>query len=91
MSIHIEKAGSGLSVRIDNVAGREQTVLDRIRDCRQSAWACPSAECTKIGTMDQRSAGGCVYLTLVPRADEPLSAAGIEQCLRYMLREFTQE
>ncbi|HSN20964.1 MAG TPA: hypothetical protein VLS49_09810 [Usitatibacter sp.] len=87
MSFHIEKTGAGLSVRIDNVAGSEQAVLDKLRDCRRSAWACPSAECTKIGRMDERIADGCVFLSLEPASADPLSAAGIEQCLRYMLHE----
>lgn len=87
MSFHIENKGAGLSVRIDNVAGRERAVLEKLRDCRQSAWACPSAECTKIGTMEERVADGCVYLELKPASGDPLSVAGIEQCLRYMLHE----
>ncbi len=91
MAFHIEKTGAGLSVRIDNVAGREQVVLEKLRNCRQSAWACPSAECTKIGTMAERVGDGCVFLTLEPRSDDPLSAAGIEQCLRYMLHEVTDK
>ena len=88
MSLHIEKAAAGLDVRIDDVAGREQTVLEKIRSCRQSAWACPSGECMKIGTMEERPGEGCVFLTLTPRPGDELSPAGIEQCLRYMLYEF---
>ena len=91
MSFHIEKSESGLSVRIDGVGGREQAVLERIRECRKSAWACPSAECTRIGTMQERCADGCVFLTLTPRTSEPLSAPGIEQCLRYMLGELSDK
>jgi hypothetical protein len=91
MSFHIEKSGTGLSVRIDNVAGREQHVIEKLRDCRKSAWACPSAECTKIGTMEDRCGDGCVFLSLQPRSGDQLSAAGIEQCLRYMLHEFADK
>lgn len=90
MSIHVEPSGAGLRVRIDTVTGQEPAVLQKLRDCRQSAWACPSGECTKIGAMDERCADGCVFLTLQPRSVEPLSASGIEECLRYMLHEFAE-
>ncbi|MGZ5098877.1 MAG: hypothetical protein ACXWF6_07270 [Usitatibacter sp.] len=88
MSFQIEKSGTGLNIRIDDMAGREQTVLDKIRSCRQSAWACPSGECMKIGTMEERSGDGCVFLTFTPKSGDQLSPVGIEQCLRYMLHEF---
>lgn len=87
MSFHIESAGRDLIVRIDEVAGREQYVLDKIRDCRRSAWACPSGECLRMAHMEERMSAGCVYLTLSPIPGERLQAKGVEQCLRYMLGE----
>ncbi len=88
MKFHIEKQGQGLNIRIDDIEGQEQTVLETIRQCRrQSAWACPSAECQNIGSMDERADGGSVFLDLAPRAGAQLSASGIEECLRYMLRQ----
>jgi len=86
MKVHIEKAGAGLNVRIDDAAGREQLVLEKIRSCRQTAWACPSGECMNIATMQEHAGEGWVSLALVPRPGAELSAAGIEECLRYMLR-----
>lgn len=86
MNVHIEKVGNGLSVRIEDVAGREHAVLERIRYCRRTAWACPSGECMNIGTMEERSEAGRVSLNLTPRPGEELSGAGIEECLRYMLQ-----
>lgn len=90
MGFQIESTGPGLTVRIDDVAGREQSVLERIRDCRSSAWACPSGECMKIAEMQEHSGEGCVVLTLTPGSTEPLSRAGIEQCLRYMLHDIVK-
>ena len=87
MSVHIEKTATGLNVRIDDVAGRERLVLEKIRGCRASAWACPSGECLKIGTMEERCADGVVSLALTARAGEELSADGIDECLRYLLQQ----
>jgi hypothetical protein len=86
MKFHVEKRGSGFRIRIDSLVGREQEVLEAIRECRKrSAWACPSGECVNIGTMDAKADEGAVLLTLAPRPGEELSEPAIEECLRYML------
>ena len=85
MRVHVEKHGEQVSIEINGVAGREQAVIDGIRRCRQSAWACQSGECMNIGTMQERAQDGSVRLTLVPRPDAQINPAGIEICLRYLL------
>ena len=87
MKYHIESNDAGLSIRINEVAGQEQALLEAIRQCRQSAWACPSGECMNIGTMEGRTGDGSVFLTLTARPGVQLSAVGIEQCLGYMLSQ----
>ncbi len=85
MKFCIEKQDTGLTIRIDDVMGQEQTIVERIRRCRQSAWACPSAECQNIGAMEQRAGEGSVFVTLTPRPGAQLDPSGIVECLRYML------
>jgi hypothetical protein len=87
MKYQVESTDTGLEVRIDDVAGQEQALLDSIRQCRQSAWACPSGECMNIGTMEERAGDGCIFLTVTSRAGAKLSTAGFEQCLAYMLSQ----
>jgi hypothetical protein len=85
MKYRVEKRGEQVSVQIDGVAGREQAVIEAIRRCRQSAWACQSGECMNIGSMQERVQDGSVSLTLIPGADAQINPAGIEICLRYLL------
>ena len=88
MKYHIEKQDTGISIRIDDVAGQEQAILEAIRQCRkQSAWACPSAECQNIGTMEEHAEGGSVFLILAPRPGTQLDPSGIGECMRYMLHQ----
>jgi len=86
MEIHIEQAGPGLEVRIEGIAGCGDLVLERIRLCRQTAWACASGECLNIAEMEEHAEAGRVLLTLTPRTGERLSATGIEHCLRCLLQ-----
>jgi hypothetical protein len=86
MELRVDKVPSGLRVDIDGVAGHEQALLERIRACRQGAWACPSGECMNIGTMEEHAQEGHIVLMLAPRPGAQLSATGIEQCLRYTLQ-----
>ncbi len=87
MKYHIENNDTGLSIRIDEVAGQEQALLEAIRQCRQSAWACPSGECMNIGTMEEHTKDGSVFLTLTARPGAQLSAVAIKECLGYMLAQ----
>ena len=85
MKIHIDRQGPGLSVRIEGTAGRERTLIDAIRLCRQSAWACQLGDCMNVQSIEERVADGVVHLTLTARPGIELDAAAIEQCLRLML------
>lgn len=85
MKLRIEKRGTGLEVRIEDIAGHERAVIEAIHRCRQSAWACPSGECMNVESMAERAADGCAFLTLTAKPGIQLSPSGIEQCLRYML------
>ncbi len=88
MRYHIEKLETGISIRIDDVAGQEQAVLETIRQCRrQSVWACPSGECQNIGSMKERAEGGSVFLTLTPTPGAEIALTGIDECLRYVLHQ----
>lgn len=88
MKYRIETLGDRISIRIDEVAGQEQSLLEAIRQCRrQSAWACPSAECGNIESMEERVEDGSVFLILTPRPGVQLVSSGIEECLRYTLHQ----
>jgi len=87
MRYSVQEEDGGLSVRIEGVAGREQAVVDAIRACRASAWACPSGECVNIAEIAERVEDGSLILALKPRPAARLDARGIEQCLRYMLHQ----
>ena len=86
MKYRITKQDEGLSVQIDDVSGQEPAVLQQIRQCRQSAWACPSGACLNIGSIEERVEKGRIVLTLIPRPGAQLDPGGIEECLGYMLR-----
>lgn len=87
MRFRIEKANAEVEVRIDDVTGQEQALVDAIQRCRQSAWACASGECMNIQAIEDREADGCVFLTFKAKPGIELSAGGIEQCLHYLLPE----
>ena len=91
MKYRIMQQDNGFSVRIDDVSGQEQTVLEQISRCRQSAWACPSAECRNVGSIEERMEAGSIFLTLTARPGTQLDRSGIEECLAYMLHQAVKE
>jgi hypothetical protein len=91
MKLQIETVATGLNVRIDDTKGHAQMLVERIRHCRKTAWACPSGECAKIGGMEDTIGEGRILLTLTPRPGEQLNAAAMEECLGYMLHPYLKE
>jgi hypothetical protein len=86
MKCSVRMEDTGLRIRIDEVPGQERVLLEAMRQCRPSAWACPSGACMNIGTMEGYSADGSVFLSLTPRPEAQLDPVGIEECMRYMLQ-----
>lgn len=86
MGFSIERQGDRLLVRIVDPASDHREVFERMCACRNSSWwSCASGECVKIGDCETRSEGGEAVLALTPRPGESLSAAGVEECLQYVL------
>jgi hypothetical protein len=85
LKLHIEQQGPDVSVRIEGVAGEARALIEAIRLCRKSAWACQSGECRNVETIEDRIEGGSVLLALVARPGARVEASGVEVCLRYAL------
>lgn len=85
MKYHIEKQGSGIIIRFEQLDGQAQAVIDAIGRCRQSAWACPSGECTRVGLMETCADGDGLAVSLKPHPDGDLNIASIGECLKYQL------
>lgn len=88
MGYAVEQKDVHLLVRIDGGTRSEQQIVDAVSACgSRSWWSCPSGECAKVAAWDTRCEQGTIVLTLTPRSGEALSAAGIGECLRYVLDE----
>lgn len=85
MKLQIDQQGPALSVRIEEAAGQARAVLDAVRRCRQSAWACQLGDCMSVASITERIDSDTVYLTLTPKPGFELDAVAIGQCLRLVL------
>ena len=85
MKYHLAKQGNEVVISFEQLEGQAQDVIDAIGRCRASAWACPSAECTKIGDMEACAQGDVLALRLKPRDQADLSVVSLGECLKYHL------
>ena len=85
MKYQIEQQGHKVVIHFAELDGQEQTVIEAIRRCRQSAWACPSGECMQIAELETNSDQQGVCITMTPRPDVELNLASIRECLAYQL------
>lgn len=85
-SLRIESDGDALIVRVEGAPREAQAFYDTVCECRRrSQWSCPSGECAQIDTCETVRDGDTVVLRLTPRPGESLSAAGVGECLRYVI------
>ena len=85
MKITFTQFGKRTKVRNDDLAGRETSIADMIRECRNNSRGCPSGECRNIESIEEFVHQGSITLTIVSPVGESLSSFGIEQCLRSMV------
>lgn len=91
MRLHIDRQGPALGVRIEEADGQAQGLLEAVRRCRQSAWACRLGDCMKVASITERVDGDTVCLTLTPRPGVELDAVAVGQCLRLVLPAAVQD
>lgn len=85
-SLKIERDGSALVVRIAGPVRNPQGFYNAVKACRRTGvWSCPSGECVRIEGCDVQQDGDAVVLRLTPPAGQTLSAAGIDECVRYVV------
>ena len=88
--LRIERDGNDLLVHIDVPVREAQAVHEAVKACRRTGvWSCPSGECVRIDRCDVQQLGDAVVLRLTPPAGETLSAAGISECMSYVIRKPT--
>lgn len=85
MKYHLAKQGDEVVISFEQLDGQAQAVIDAIGRCRSRAGGCPSAECTKIGSMETCAQGDALALRLKPRNESNLSVASLGECLKYHL------
>lgn len=85
MKYHLTKQGDEVVISFEEIDGNAQAVIDAMGRCRASAWACPSAECTKIGVMETCAEGNALAVRLKPRDQSELSVVSLGECLKYHL------
>lgn len=81
----VEKVGDAVAIRIEIAGEKERALVEAIRQCRQSAWACTSGECVNIESIAESVEGTAILLTLTPKSGAQLDPSGIEECLRYLV------
>ncbi|HRP29246.1 MAG TPA: hypothetical protein PLG77_12525 [Burkholderiaceae bacterium] len=84
--LRIEHHGSELVVHFHGPQPAVQGFYDAMKECRRTGvWSCPSGECVHVERCEVQRDGDAVVLRLTPPAGETLSAAGIDECMRYVI------
>jgi hypothetical protein len=77
----IESKGGEVSIRIEELGGRQADVLAALQACSEGRCSCPTPQYGKLDAIDVRPGEGTIDVRLTPKAGETIDLADIEKCL----------
>jgi len=83
MKYRIDDSGDGLDIRVDDVAGKKEKLLQAFNECREGRCSCPTEEYKKLDKLDIDHQAETIHLRLKAKLGTRLDKAEIDKCLEY--------
>ena len=83
MKYHISKNPDGLEIRVADLEGKEEQLVEAFRECQEGRCSCPTQEYQKLGSLQVEQSNGEINLRLVSRHGTQFDQAEIEKCLEH--------
>ncbi len=73
----------GLKIKLTEMAGEEQQLLDEFEKCQQGKCSCPTDEYKKLDSMALELKEGQIEIQLSAKTDQKLDKEEITKCLEH--------
>ncbi|MCB1909274.1 MAG: hypothetical protein KDH15_18070 [Rhodocyclaceae bacterium] len=83
MKTKIERNANGVAVRISDVAGRTERLMEAFRECQEGRCSCPTDEYRNVQSVDVSQSGTDLTLSIKAKAGRQIDVAEIEKCLAH--------
>lgn len=79
----VKESESAVTIEVDEVAGKQQVLLDAFGACQAGQCSCPTDEYQKLAAMNIERSQDEIRLRLEPKPGEKFDLSEIAACLDY--------
>lgn len=90
MKYSIKPDSTGLSIRVEQVGGKQEQLLDEFKECAEGRCACPTAQYGKLESIEIEPGPDKIDIKLKVQAGQKLEQGDIEKCLQHTTAKVAQ-
>lgn len=90
MKYTIRGRPEGLEIKVEQLGGKQQKVLESLQDCAEGKCDCPTSQYEKLDSIRISPLGDSVSIELKAKAGETIKPSDIQECLEYTARRTTK-
>ena len=83
MKYNIDEKDAGLEIRIDDVKGKKEKLLQAFQECQEGRCSCPTEEYKKMDSLKIEHGDETIELKLTAKQGEKIDREKINKCLDY--------
>jgi hypothetical protein len=83
MKYKLSKQAQDIEIKVGDVEGQENQLLDAFQECQEGRCKCPTQEYQKLGSLQVEKVKGGISLRLKPKTGAEFDQAEIERCLAH--------
>ena len=81
MKYKIDEVGDGIDIKIDDLDGKQETLLEALQQCQQGRCSCPTDEYKKLESLDIKQTENGLKLHLKSTSGTQFDKNEINRCL----------
>jgi len=83
MKYKIDENDAGLAIRVSDVQGKKEKLLQAFQECQEGRCSCPTEEYKKLDSLKIEHGNETIELHLTAKQGEKIDKAEINKCLDY--------
>jgi hypothetical protein len=83
MKYNIDENEAGIAIRIDDVKGKKDKLLQAFKECQEGRCSCPTEEYKKLDSLKIEHGDETIELHLTAKQGTKIDKAEINKCLDY--------
>jgi len=91
MKYRIAENQNGLEIKVEDVKGKKEKLLQAFQECQEGRCSCPTEEYKKLDTLEIDHSDESIQLRLRPKRGVKVDKTEINRCLEYTAERIKEE